>query len=474
MRRTLSAQASGYHVKLFTDDTGPASTADGLGVPYLMINENWRRPASETTEEKKIKDLEKDLATYRAQEPKIAVGRCEPADEANVVAVVRKVATPLTEAEVEGFLAKLRLKHPPVTDFTPPASTTRTDVFGTTMTTEYSAPPEADITNYRDVLYPQWLEQCRTALKGLHRGRDEFEPDVVLRWPMANKGSRPASQVRVVFETQGPLALQRLHRDDEDENPEDTHGDASPHPRFPAAPRPPAFVKNVKRVPAPAVHKPAQGFNIANLRAATVFADQFKGLEEASKAFRLATSLDPNLRGLSAAGVFADQFKGLEEVSKAFRLATSLEPNFRGLSAASEAARLLSPSIFDSLRGPLSADLIMHGSLLPRETDYLSQIRLPQMPSPPDPESFYYDDWPTMRRVTKCALTCGLWRHQSGEKIFEFEVLFTRDGEARGILECTVHAENLTKPEQAKVIISRSIEPLSMIDLAEAMVEDCK
>jgi hypothetical protein len=53
-------------------------------------------------------------------------------------------------------------------------------------------------------------------------------------------------------------------------------------------------------------------------------------------------------------------------------------------------------------------------------------------------------------------------------------VLFTRDGEARGILECTVHAENLTKPEQAKVIISRSIEPLSMIDLAEAMVEDCK
>jgi len=38
------------------------------------------------------------------------VGRCEPADEANVVAVVRKVATPLTEAEVEGFLAKLRLR----------------------------------------------------------------------------------------------------------------------------------------------------------------------------------------------------------------------------------------------------------------------------------------------------------------------------------------------------------------------------
>lgn len=189
----LSAQATGYDVKVFTDDTGPASTADGLGVPYLMINENWRRPASETTEEKKIKDLEMDLATYRAQEPKIVIGRCEPADESKVAAVVRKVATPLTEGEVEGFLDKLRLKHPLVTDFTPPPPSAMTDVFGTTTTTEYSAPPKADITKYHDVVYPQWLEQCRAALKSLHEGRDEFEADIVLRWSMANKGSRPAS-----------------------------------------------------------------------------------------------------------------------------------------------------------------------------------------------------------------------------------------------------------------------------------------
>jgi hypothetical protein len=53
-------------------------------------------------------------------------------------------------------------------------------------------------------------------------------------------------------------------------------------------------------------------------------------------------------------------------------------------------------------------------------------------------------------------------------------VLFTKDGEARGIVECTVHAENLTKPEQAKAIVGRRIEPLSMVALAEAMVEDCK
>lgn len=442
---TLSTQASGYNVRLFTDDTGPASTADGMGVSYLMINESWRRPASETTEEKKIKDLEKDLATYRAQEPKIAIGRCKPADESNVVEVVRRVATPLTEAEVEGFLAKLRLKHPLVTDFMPPPSSTMTDFFGTTTMTEYSAPAEADIAKYRDVLYPQWLEQCGTALKGLHQGRDEFESDIVLRWSMANKGSRPASKVRVVFETQGPLALRRLHREDEDaEDAEDARGDASPHgaagarSRFPPAPRPPAFLKNVTRVPALAAHMPGQGFDLASLRAAGAIGGQYKVLAEASKSLRLAGQLPfSNLGVLSA-----------------------------------EAARLMqTASIFNSVRG---LDQAVQRSLLRREADYLDQIRLPQMPSPPEPESFYYDDWPTMRPVTKGTLTCDLWRHQADEETFEFEALFTKDGEARGIVECTVHAENLTTPKQAKVIVSRSIEPLSMVELAEAMVEDCK
>jgi hypothetical protein len=176
---------------------------------------------------------------------------------------------------------------------------------------------------------------------------------------------------------------------------------------------------------------------------------------------------------LKAAGVFADQFKRLDEASKAFRLATGLDPNLPGLSAASEAARLLqTSSILDSLRGPSSLDRIAQGSLLSRETDYLSRFRLPRIPLPPDPES--YDDWPPRRPVTKGALTCDLWRHQSEEEMFVFEVLFTKDGEARGIVECTVHAENLTKPEQGKAIVGRRIEPLSMVALAEAMGEDCK
>lgn len=64
----LGSRTPGCVVELFTDDTGPASTASGMGLPFRMIEGSWRRPPSESTETKKIKELEKDLATYRAQE----------------------------------------------------------------------------------------------------------------------------------------------------------------------------------------------------------------------------------------------------------------------------------------------------------------------------------------------------------------------------------------------------------------------
>jgi hypothetical protein len=177
------------------------------------------------------------LSTYRAQEPKISISACETTDESNVVEVTRKVATPLTKVAVEGILVALRRKHPLVTDFTPPRSSSTTDPFGTVMRIEYFSPTEEDIANYRDVAYPQWLEQCCSILKNLHKGREEVESRVVLHWLMSNKGTRPASQVRIEFEAHGPLALRRLPVDAEDRgaNSASSH---SPAAQFPPAPRP--------------------------------------------------------------------------------------------------------------------------------------------------------------------------------------------------------------------------------------------
>jgi hypothetical protein len=102
----------------------------------------------------------------------------------------------------------------------------------------------------------------------------------------------------------------------------------------------------------------------------------------------------------------------------------------------------------------------------------IAPIIRPHVPKARDPEAFYYA-WPLHETVRRGALTCELWRHQSDVELFGFEVLFTKDGEVRGSVECRVHAENLTKPQEARVVVSRSIETVSVLHLATAMVAAC-
>jgi hypothetical protein len=157
---TLNAQAAGYDVKLFTDDVGPAGIADDLGIPFLLISQNWRRPAAESPEGKRVKEFEKDLALYRAQEPRIVI-RCETTGTANKIRVVRKIAQPLSEAQIEQFVDELCRKHPVRADFTPPPTSTKRTLFGEVETTEYSAPSDDEIADYVDTRYPQGVENCR-------------------------------------------------------------------------------------------------------------------------------------------------------------------------------------------------------------------------------------------------------------------------------------------------------------------------
>jgi hypothetical protein len=44
--------------------------------------------------------------------------------------------------------------------------------------------------------------------------------------------------------------------------------------------------------------------------------------------------------------------------------------------------------------------------------------------------------------------------------------------EPRGAVECEVHAENLTKPSEARLIVERKIESISMVDLAKSIVDN--
>jgi hypothetical protein len=175
-------------------------------------------------------------------------------------------------------------------------------------------------------------------------------------------------------------------------------------------------------------------------------------------------------RYLKAAAALDGRFKELAQVAQIFGVSKfDLPEHVKAAQVAMDAARLfdkqsiLGGAKLDSLLNPRA-----HAIALPRAID---PVRLIPPPLPKHrPEAFYYS-WRANRPVQKGIVTCDFWRHQKEEEIFEFEVLFTKDGEARGIVECTVHAENLTKPEQAKVTVARTLAPKSMLELARAMVE---
>ena len=427
---TLNKAASGYEVRLFTDDGGPAGMALDLGVPFLMIDQNWRRPAAETTEAKQIRELRKDLEAYRDLEPKIAI-RCETADADHFVKAVGKVAKPLKEGEVAQLIDLLRLKHPIRTDFTPPPSVTTVGIRDT-KTVEYSAPTDEDVATYRDVRYPEWIKNCREILTNFHVGRDEEATSVVLQWTMSNEGSRPASRVRVEFSTSGPLALLREEKDgdgkDENEGPA-VQSSTAVETQLPPPPKPPAFHEKVTCEPLPTSSLGISGrVTLSSLREAALLKPHEHSL---SSARLLAAAGGLDLSGLSRV---RESMLGITgEAAMRASLAHIVNPTFD------------SPARF----------------ALPRRV----------LPDPRDPEGFYYSSWPKLRPVRRGALTCDLWRHQANKQSFKFNVLFEGDGDARGVVECSVHADNLTTPQQLKVVVERKIEFIEMYDLARSLVE---
>ncbi len=439
----LKGGPPGAEVKLFTDDTGPAATADGLGVPYLLIDERWRRPPAETTEQKKIKDLEKDLATYRAQEPSIAIV-CEGTDASGFVAVTNMNATPLAEAEIAALVERLRLKHPLKIDFTPPEPKSESAPDGGTTKTEYAAPADDAIAKYRDRDYPEWIERCRRILRNLHVGRDQIQRSVVLRWSMSNEGTRPGSRVRVEFEAKGPLELKRIREseDEDDTATEEASLAEPPAAALPAPPKPPAFQIKTIRLPPPAPR--AATLDLDALKRGILAANAFAPSAELELA-KWAAVVRPNV--LSQLDAMVNPGRSVHDLVNA-QLGLAVRSPFDS-SSEKELTRL---------HGIESWAFPNYARLLP--------------PGPREPEKFFYD-WPHDVLVKKGALTCELWRHRSDPEFFDFEVVFIGDGAARGAVECTVHAENLAQPVRETAKVARTVEPASMADLANALIEAC-
>lgn len=428
-------------VQVMTDDAGVGMTAQMVDVPCHLIDDTWKRPPAPSDKDRQIDDLKKDLAAYRAQEPVIEIEDVTDA-EASPHAV-RRVPDALTRAQVDTLVDCLERAHPKTTDFTVPDTVVEED--GTEIS--YIASSAEKIEAYTATAYPNWLTECRDRLERLAEGREEKEPSIMLRFAMRNAGTRPASKVRVTFETAGDVAIIRRFRDTED----DTEEAPSSSPSVLSLPKPPAPPKAEKVVKRPPKPQPAHATDLAKLsRSAT------GGLR--------ATDLGLNIPGsaLHDIGLAASAFADLDRSGVLGALADQHSAIGSALAFQREHDRIKSLYEPPSYASILSPDRYAHLEAI--------KPRLPHIPKH-DPEGFYFDEWPEGRPVRSGGLTCDLFRHQGEAEIFDVEVLFPEDGDVTGSVLCRVQAENLTEPVQLRVSVSRTIETFDLMNVAEGMVE---
>lgn len=422
---TLSKSDDYASVTLMTDDGGAAMTASGLGLNYYLIDESWKREAVLSEKDKQIADLKKDIAAYRAQEPIIEV---EDATAARVSAhVVRRVPNLLTRANVDTMVEQLKLAHPIVTEFSIPGPRIEED--GTEI--YYIAPSAQDVSNYTDKVYPSWITQCRTDLERLHEGREEREDPATVTFVLRNTGTRPASKLRISFEAQGDIFLIRRSEDSEKV---DRPANFPAVTRLPKPPPAPMVEKVVKRPPKP---QPSRTADLAKLAMPDRIGSCIRGL------------------GLTMPG---STFDSLTRVGSVLN-------------------KLHRSSVLDEFARNQSAISALPGALGNKYTfDTIDQIRAnftvqpTFIPTTHDPEGFYYDQWESDLPVKFGALTCDLFRHQGSEQTFDVEVLFPKEGDVKGAILCRVQAENLTKPVEVRISVSRTVEYFDLANIAENLV----
>ena len=222
-------------VRLLTHDTTPLYTARSLGLAADVIPEDWLLMPEKTESEKELAALKAENARLKKAEPSFAIrclGNAETEIKRYEISVPR--FEPLTDAETNTLMQRLKERFPLETDFGPREPAERLVPFeprefarrGTSKfliqrkpTKEVFKPAkDKAIARYQDEAYPQWLAHCEAVLSRYHRTLQGQEPMPRFCFFAKNHGTRPATDALITIEAQGGFQIQPPARDDESEN----------------------------------------------------------------------------------------------------------------------------------------------------------------------------------------------------------------------------------------------------------------
>ena len=235
-------------VRLLTHDTIPLYTARSLGVQADIIPDDWLLPPEKTESERRLTVLEAENARLKSAEPSVSLRCANPSDtEVDRYSETFTWFEPLTDAEVDGLMQRLKARFPLATDFgssepveQPPPPTVAARLFATHRT--FVPVTDEEIEKYRTDCYPTWLERCEEMLRTHHRTLQRDAPLLEFTFLAENVGTRPAADVLVTIEAHGGFQIKPPPFEDEDEEQEGedespTNVEAGLLPRPPTVPR---------------------------------------------------------------------------------------------------------------------------------------------------------------------------------------------------------------------------------------------
>ena len=227
-------------VWLLTHDTTPLLTAKSLGLPSKTIPDDWLLPPEHTRAEKRLASLEAELGRIKRSEPSFLLQFED--DESGKMARKTQCFEPLTEEQLQLLMKRLRTRFPMETSFGRREVTNQPGtIFGAPFdarTKVFTPPSDEEIAEYKDSLYPGWLEECEAILTDCYKAPRQSSPPRFTFWA-ENRGTRPAKDALVETTAEGDFLIAPPARTRNRREKEPTAGQESPSTGPHSLPRPP-------------------------------------------------------------------------------------------------------------------------------------------------------------------------------------------------------------------------------------------
>jgi hypothetical protein len=181
-------------VALVTHDTNLKVKAKRKGLRFFAVPDEWLLPPEPDERDKRVRQLEEEVALLRKQSPIIEV-TLEGAQE---IQAPLPNYEPLSPSTVDRLMEAVRAKFPMKTDFSLTASD-RLISAGGIGTFRLHPPADWEIAKYRDEEYPKWEKSLRRRLEQLHSALRVRDGTVGIRLFVANSGTVPGEHVQIAI-----------------------------------------------------------------------------------------------------------------------------------------------------------------------------------------------------------------------------------------------------------------------------------